>query len=90
MTAAGYPHEPSVGVVAVYVLMFLAWLAAGLFMLFASAQFGNLVHDSFGLWPGVHRDDWGKKLILRLIGVGLRGVAGRFALRVAAEIRQGG
>ena len=78
------------GIVAIYAIMFLAWIAVGLFMLLAPVRFGNLVHDSFGLCPEVHRNDWGKKLILRLIGVGLRGVAGRFALRVAAEIRQGG
>jgi hypothetical protein len=78
------------GVIAVYAVMFLAWTGAGLFMLLAPARFGNLVHDSFGLYPEVHRADWGKKLILRLIGIGLLGFATHFALSVAALFRHGG
>ncbi|MGA2716150.1 MAG: hypothetical protein ABSG41_23885 [Bryobacteraceae bacterium] len=72
------------GIVAVYVLMFLAWISVGLFMLFAPVRFGNLVHDSFGLYPEVRRNDWGRKLILRLVGIGLLGFAAHFALRVVA------
>ena len=78
------------GIVAIYVLMFFAWTAAGLFMLFAPERFGNLVHDSFGLYPEVRRKDWGRKLILRLIGIGLLGFAGHFAIQVAVRIKQGG
>ena len=77
------------GIVAVYVLMFLAWVAAGLFMLLAPGQFGNLVHESFGLYPQVRRNDWGKKLILRLVGIGLLGFAAHFALRIAFLIKEG-
>jgi hypothetical protein len=55
------------GILAVYVLMFLAWVAAGLLMLFAPSRFGNLIHDSFGLYPEVRHKDWGKKLILRFL-----------------------
>jgi hypothetical protein len=72
------------GIVAVYAAMFFAWTAAGLFMLLAPARFGNLVHDSFGLYPEVHPSDWGKKLIIRVLGAGLLGFAVHFALRVAA------
>jgi hypothetical protein len=72
------------GIVAVYVLMFLAWITVGLFMLIAPVRFGNLVHDSFGLYPEVRRDHWGRKLILRLVGIGLLGFAVHFAFRVAA------
>jgi len=72
------------GIVAIYAIMFLAWIAVGLFMLVAPVRFGNLVHDSFGLYPEVHRNDWGRKLILRLVGIGLLGFASHFAFRVAA------
>ena len=72
------------GVVAVYALMFLAWTSVGLFLLFAPERFGNLVHDGFGLFPEVHSGDWGKKLILRIVGVGLLAFAVRFVLGVAA------
>jgi len=78
------------GIVAVYLAMFLAWIAAGLFMLLAPARFGNLVHDSFGLYPEVRRQDWGKKLFLRLLGAGLLAFAVHFALRAAALIARGG
>ena len=78
------------GIVGIYVLMFFAWTAAGLFMLLAPVRFGNLVHDSFGLYPQVRGGDWGKKLILRLLGLGLLGFAANFALRVASLFSHGG
>jgi hypothetical protein len=77
------------GIVAIYAVMFLAWTAVGLFMLFAPARFGNLIHASYGLYPEVRRNDWGKKLLLRLAGIGLLGFAVHFALRVAALFGQG-
>ncbi len=77
------------GIVAIYAAMFLGWIAVGLFMLFAPARCGNLIHDSFGLYPQVHRHDWGKKLILRLCGIGLLGFAVHFALRAAGLVMHG-
>lgn len=59
------------GVVLVYVLMFLAWTGVGLFMVFAPARLGNLVNESFGFFPQAGKGDWGKKLILRVAGAGL-------------------
>ena len=79
-----------IGIVAVYAVMFLAWIGVGLFMLLSPMRFGNLVHDSFGLYPEVHRNHWGRKLILRIIGIGLLGFAAHFALRVAALFGQDG
>jgi hypothetical protein len=79
-----------IGIVAIYAVMFLAWTGVGLFMLVAPARFGNLVHDSYGLYPEVRPKDWGRKLILRLAGIGLLGFAGHFALRVAALFGNGG
>ena len=73
-----------------YALMFLAWLGVGLFVLLAPVRFGNLVHDSFGLFPEVASYDWGKKLILRLLGIALLGFAAHFAIAVAALVGQGG
>ena len=78
------------GIAALYIVMFLAWISVGLSMLIAPGRFGNLIHDSYGLYPQVHRNDWGKKLILRLIGAGLIAFAVHFALRVAALFGQGG
>ncbi len=77
------------GIVAIYAAMFLGWIVAGLFMLFDPARCGNLIHDSFGLYPQVGRHDWGKKLILRLGGIGLLGFAVHFALRAGALIMHG-
>ena len=73
-----------------YALMLLAWFGVGLFILLAPARFGNLVHDSFGLCPQVASRDWGKKMVLRLVGLGLLSFAVHFALAVRALIRQGG
>ena len=78
------------GIATVYILMFLAWISVGVSMLVVPERFGNLIHGSYGLYPQVHRNDWGKKLILRLIGTGLIGFAVHFALRVAALFGQGG
>jgi hypothetical protein len=74
------------GVVFVYVTMILAWSGIGLFMLIAPARFGNLVHDSLLLFPEVKPGDWGKKLIVRLLGVGLLAFAIRFILRVNGQV----
>jgi len=73
------------GVVFIYVLMMLAWSGVGLFMLIAPARFGNLVHDSLYLFPEVNPGDWGKKLILRLLGAGLLAFAIRLIVRVAHQ-----
>ncbi len=66
------------GVVLVYAAMVLAWSGVGCFMLIAPARFGNLVHDSLLLFPEVTPGDWGKKLILRLLGIALLVFAIRF------------
>jgi hypothetical protein len=64
--------------------MFLGWTGVGLFMIFAPARFGNLVHESFGLFPYVKDGDWGKKLGLRIVGTGFLTFAIRFALGIVA------
>jgi hypothetical protein len=66
------------GIVLVYFLMLGAWLAVGLFIVVAPARFGNLVNENFGLFPEVGANDWGKKLFLRLVGLGLLAFAARF------------
>ena len=66
------------GIAFLYLAMILGWIGVGLFMLFAPARFGNLVHDSVMLFPKVRRGDWGKKLIVRLLGIGLLAFAVRF------------
>jgi hypothetical protein len=71
------------GVAVIFILMFAGWMGAAAFLLFAPVRAGNLIHDSFGLFPEVHRNDHGKKILLRLAGLGLLGFAVHFALRVA-------
>jgi len=78
-----------IGILALYVLMFPAWLGVGLFLLLAPVRFGNIFHDSFGLLPQMSRNDHGKKMILRLIGVAVLAFAIRFALGAFALIREG-
>jgi hypothetical protein len=69
------------GVVFVYVVMILTWSGVGLFMLIAPARFGNLVHESLLLFPEVKPGDRGKKVVVRLLGLGLLAFAIRFILR---------
>ena len=71
------------GIAFVYIAMILAWSGVGLFMLIAPIRFGNLVHESLQLFPEVKTNDWGKKLFLRLVGVGLLAFAIRLILRAA-------
>ncbi len=71
------------GIVLIYAAMMAAWTGVGLFMLLAPARFGNLVHDNLNLFPEVQRRDWGKKLFVRLVGLGLLAFATRLAIRIA-------
>lgn len=66
------------GIVLVYFVMLAAWLAAGVFIVFAPRRFGNLIHENFGLFPPVAAHDWRKKLFLRLVGLGFLAFAARF------------
>jgi hypothetical protein len=70
-----------------YSLMLLGWTGVGLFMVAAPARFGNLVNESFGFFPQVRDGDWGKKLILRLVGLGFLGFAVRFGFGIMALAR---
>jgi hypothetical protein len=68
----------SFGIVLVYMVMLTAWVGVGVFILLAPRRFGNLVNESFGLFPAVGPGDWGKKLFLRLAALGLLAFAARF------------
>jgi len=70
------------GIVAIYVLMFVGWVGGGLFLLILPVRAGNLIHDSFGLFPQVEETDAGKKLILRAAGLGLLGFAVHFGFMI--------
>jgi hypothetical protein len=74
------------GIVAVYAFMFLAWTGAGLFLLILPTRAGNLIHDSFGLFPEVRSTDLGKKTGLRAVGLALLGFAIHLALRIDALV----
>jgi len=76
-----------IGAALIYGGMLVAWAGAGLFLLFAPARFGNLVHDSLSLFPEVDRSDWGKKLFLRLLRLALLAFAVRFAVRIVSLVR---
>jgi hypothetical protein len=71
-----------IGIVFIYVAMVLACAGVGLFMIVAPLRFGNLICESFQLFPEVRPGDWGKKLFLRLLGVGPLAFAARFILRI--------
>jgi len=73
-----------------YVVMFLGWTGVGLLMMLAPARFSRLVHDNAGVFPELGSSDWGKKLIVRLVGAGLLAFASWFATRVADLVRQSG
>jgi hypothetical protein len=73
------------GVVFIYVAMMLAWSGVGLFLLIAPARFGNLLHENLYLFPEVNPGDWGKKLVLRLLGIGLVAFAIRLIGRIAHQ-----
>ena len=73
------------GVALIYIIMTLAWSGIGLFMLIAPARFGNLVHDSLYLFPQVKPGDWGKKLVVRILGIGLMAFAIRLIVRVVHQ-----
>jgi hypothetical protein len=59
------------------------WTGAGLFMLLAPACSGNFVHHNFNLFPEVNPCDWGKQLVVRVLGIGLLAFAVRFAIPAA-------
>lgn len=80
----------ALGAVLVYLVMLGAWVALGLFILIAPARFGNLVNESFGVFPPVRASDWGKKLFLRLLGLGLLAFAARFVWGIRQLFRPGG
>ena len=73
-------------VVFIYAAMILAWTGVGLFMILAPVRFGNLVHDNLQLFPEVNPGDSGKKLFLRLLGIGLLAFAVRLIIRIAHEM----
>ncbi|HXP88400.1 MAG TPA: hypothetical protein VN841_26970 [Bryobacteraceae bacterium] len=73
------------GVVLFYVAMVLACSGVGLFMLIAPARFGNLVHESLLLYPEVNPGDWGKKLVLRLLGTGFLAFGIRLVIQIAHQ-----
>lgn len=73
----------------VYFVMLGAWVAVGLFIVIAPARFGNLVNENFGLFPEVRARDWAKKLVLRLVGLGLLVFAARFIWGIHHLFRPG-
>ena len=72
----------ALGLVLVYAAMVSAWIGVGLFMTLSPARFGDLIHDNFGLFPTVGPHHRVKRLLLRLIGMGLLAFAARFLWRV--------
>jgi hypothetical protein len=75
------------GIALLYLVMLLAWTGVGVFFLLAPGRVGNLLHENLYLFPPVTRDDWGKKLFLRLIGLGFLAFAVRIVLRLLDAAR---
>ena len=75
------------GPLLIYVVMFLGWTGVGFFMLLAPGRFGNLLHHNVGVFPEVHKADWGKKLFVGLVGAGFLAFAIHFANGVADLVR---
>jgi hypothetical protein len=73
------------GIVAIYVVMFLGWTGVGAFLLLAPIRAGNLIHDSFGLFPEVRPNDRVKKLVVRAAGLGLLAFAAHFLFAVLGD-----
>jgi len=67
--------------------MMMGWTAVGLLLLVAPTRVGNFLHDNLNGFPEVGLKDWGKKIFLRLVGLGLLAVAARFAQRIAHMMR---
>ena len=75
------------GIAFVYLVMMLGWMGVGLFLLLWPQRAGNLIHDSFGLFPQVRRADRGRKVLLQLVGLGLLAFAISMAVRVVSSGR---
>ena len=75
------------GIALLYLVMLLAWTGVGMFFLLAPGRIGNLLHENLCLFPQVNRGDWGKKLFLRLIGLGFLAFAVRIVLRLLDAAR---
>jgi hypothetical protein len=75
------------GPLLLYVVMFLGWVVIGSFMLLAPARFGNLLHHNVGVFPEVQKSDWGKKLVVRVVGAGFVAFAIHFARGVADLVK---
>lgn len=72
----------------IYVVMFLGWTGVGLLMLIAPVRFSRVVQDNAGVLSEFASGEWGKKLLVRLGGLGLLAFASWFAMRVADLARQ--
>ena len=72
-----------IAVVGIYGLMLLGCTGVGVYMMIAPIRFGNMIHDSFGLFPSVGPGDAGKKLLVRAGGLALLVFAARFAWGVS-------
>jgi hypothetical protein len=70
-----------------YVLLFLGWACAGLFMLVAPIRFGNLLHGCFEFFPQVRHSDCARKLTFRLLGVATLAFASHLVWVVATVVR---
>ena len=61
-----------------YVVLPVAWLSLGAFMLLAPVRFAYFIHENFVLLPQIGQRDAGWKLVIRLGGAALFAFAVRF------------
>ena len=74
-------------IVVLYLGIVCCCVGVGVFIAIAPRRFGNLLNENYGLFPEVGPHDWGKKLFLRLGGIGLVVFASRFIWRLLHTVR---
>jgi hypothetical protein len=70
-----------------YVVLPVAWLSLGAFMLLAPVRFAYFIHENFVLLPRIGPRDHGWKLLIRVMGAGLLAFAVRFVWKAVELFR---
>jgi hypothetical protein len=72
-----------------YIVLFVGWACAGLFMLVSPIRFGNLLHGCFEFFPEVKQSDYTWKLTFRVLGAATLGFASHLVWVVTDLVRGG-
>lgn len=66
-----------------YLILPIAWLSLGTFMVLAPVRFAHFIHENFVLLPQIGQRDAGWKFLIRVMGAGLLAFAVRFVWKTA-------